>query len=54
METKETKTTGRRCCRKGLKTYPGTQTDVADSEKVTQAEVKQEVSIENNNPRNNS
>lgn len=34
------------------KQYPGLETDRADDEKTTPAEVKQEVRILNNNPRN--
>lgn len=38
----------------GSKMYPGVSTDIADNEKVTAEEVKEDVSMLNNNPRNDA
>lgn len=49
METKKTITSEQE---EGAKKYPGGAYDIADDEKVTEKLVKDQVKIQNNNPRN--
>ncbi len=49
MEKKDTKKVDKR---EDVDKYPGIQTDIADDEKVSTKDTRQETRILNNNPRN--